>query len=140
MKNRIINYYDILLLSIAFKIKVKQLHEKFLQDKNVLTFEELLKDWKNEFLDEHIKDLKKKYSIDENIKNISTKYKGKIINIEYLKTSKEYKKYIIDSELSQINAELMLSNIDALIQNRKIDIYGTDEDIDFSKLPFLSEV
>ena len=70
---------------------------------------------------------------------ISTQYKGKKINIEYLKTSKEYKKYIIDSELSQINAELMLSNIDALIQNRKIDIYGTDEDIDFSKLPFLSE-
>ena len=140
MKNKIIKYYDILLLSIAFKIKVKQLHEKFLQDKNVLTFEELLKDWKNEFLDEHIKDLKKKYSIDEKITTISTKYKGKIINIEYLKTSKEYKKYIIDSELSQINAESMLSNIDALIQNRRIDIYGTDEDIDFSKLLFLSEV
>lgn len=140
MKNKIIKYYFILLLSIAFKIKVKQLHEKFFKDKYVLTFEELLKDWKNEFLEEHIKDLKKKYLIDENIMNISTKYKGKIINIEYLKTSKEYKKYIIDSELSQINAELMLSNIDALIQNRKIDIYGTDEDIDFSKLLFLSEV
>ena len=139
MKNKIMNYYDILLLSIAFKIKIKQLHEKFLQDKNVLTFEELLKNWKNEFLDEHIKDLKKNYLIDENIMTISTQYKGKKINIEYLKTSKEYKKYIIDSELSQINAELMLSNIDALIQNRKIDIYGTDEDIDFSKLPFLSE-
>ena len=139
MNNKIVEYYDILLLSIAFKIKVKQLHEKFLTDKNILAFEELLKDWKNEFLDEHIKDLKKKYLIDENIMNISIKYKGKIINIEYLKTSKEYKKYIIDSELSQINAELMLSNIDTLIQNRRIDIYGTDEDIDFSKLPFLSE-
>ena len=140
MNNKIIKYYDILLLSIAFKIKVKQLHEKFLKDKNALTFEELLKDWKNEFLDEYIKKLKKKYLIDENIMNISTKYKGKIINIEYLKTAKEYKKYIKDSELSQINAELMLSNIDTLIQNRRIDIYGTDEDIDFSKLPFLSEV
>ena len=140
MKNKIIKYYDILLLSIAFKIKVKQFQEKVLKDKNILTFGELLEDWKNEFLDEHIKDLKKKYTIDENIMNISTKYKGKKINIEYLKTSKEYKKYIIDKELFPINTELMLRNIDALIQNRRIDNCGADEDIDFSKLPFLPEV
>ena len=140
MKNKIIKYYDILLLSIAFKIKIKQLHEKFFKDKYVLNFEELLKEWKNEFLEEHIKDLKKKYLIDENIMNISTKYKGKIVKIEYLKTSKEYKKYIIDSELSKINAEVMLSNLDTLIQKSRIDNCGDDEDIDLSKLPFFSEV
>jgi len=72
--------------------------------------------------------------------NISTKYKGKVINVEYLKTAKGYKKYIIDTELSQINTELMLMNIDTLIQNMKANIYETDEDIDFSKLPsFLEE-
>ena len=140
MNKKIIEYYDILSLSIAFKIKIKQLHKRFLKDKDILTFGELFKYWKNEFLDEYIKDLKKKYSIDEKTLNISTKYKGKVINVEYLKTAKGYKKYIIDTELSQINTELMLMNIDTLIQNMKANIYETDEDIDFSKLPsFLEE-
>ena len=56
---KINEYYDLLLLSSAYKIKIKNYEEKLMKDENVLVFKKLFEDWKKLFDNNDIKELKK---------------------------------------------------------------------------------
>ena len=56
---KINEYFDLLLLSSAYKIKVKNYEEKLMKNENALAFEKLFEDWKKLFDNNDIKELKK---------------------------------------------------------------------------------
>ena len=132
---KINEYYDLLLLSNAYEIKVKNYEEKLMKDENVLAFEKIFEDWKKLFDNNYIKELKINNGIDKNM--ISVDYKNK--KVEYIRTSKLFNNYIDKKELSEINAKMMMENIDTIIKNVKIDIYDTDEEINYSSMNQLQD-
>ena len=141
INENISEYYDLLILSVAVKIKLKVLEEKIQKDKIVLSFEQLFKEWKMEFDESHIKELKKKYLIDEKLKYIQFKSKKdkNAKNVEYLKTSQLYRAFISNNELLRMDSESMIHNIDKLVNGHNFDIYGEDEEINYSGLNELNE-
>ena len=140
LKDKIIKYYNILIINIAFKIKAREIETKIRNDKNAFTFETIFKEWKNSFSDEYIKKLKERYSIDENATYTSFKIydkqtkKMKIQNIEYLKSSLNYKQFIDEKELEDMTPKKMMENIDTIAKGMKINVFDIDQEIDYSKL------
>ena len=143
LKDNIINYYNTLIITFAFKLKAEEVEKSIKNDKNKFTFESLFQEWKDSFSEVYINNLKKKYSIDEKITEISfpinEKGRKKHVKIEYLRTSKLYKKYVDENELNIMNAEEMLKIIDKIVQEKKIGFFGIDKEIDYSKLKPLNE-
>ena len=130
-----------MLLSILFKIKVKQLEEKLLKDENILSFEKIFKEWKMSFDEDYIQKLKRKYSnnIQFNYIEVPENFRFNNKKIEYLKSSKLYRKFIDELELSNMNSKLMMNLIDNIIKGENIDIKSTDEEINYTTIKKLNE-
>lgn len=139
-------YYELFFLSIAYKVKANDLEEKFLKDKNVLAFENIFLEWKNSFDENYIIGLKKKYGIDKTINTIELPKNSKLLNknnninrIEYLKTSKLYNAFIDKEELSNMDSIKMIEYIDNITKGIDIEIFDTDEEINYKKLECFDE-
>ena len=141
LQAKFFEYYDLLLLSILFKIKVKQLEEKLLKDENILSFEKIFKEWKMSFDEDYIQKLKRKYSnnIQFNYIEVPENFRFNNKKIEYLKSSKLYRKFIDELELSNMNSKLMMNLIDNIIKGENIDIKSTDEEINYTTIKKLNE-
>lgn len=100
-------YYDLLLLSTLFKIKVEVLEKKFVNDENILSFEKIFQEWKKNFNEKYIREMKFKYCNNENFNYIEVSEKFRFNNkrIEYLKSSKLYRAFIDEKELSDLNSK-----------------------------------
>ena len=122
---------------MAFKIKFEILEKRMKTQENVLSLEKLIREWKMDFSDERIQELKKFYGINAEINSFNyqiIKDKKKTnMKIEYLKSSQIYKKYIDQNLLNEITPEGIINNINSLIQGKKID-FGPDPEIDYSKV------
>jgi len=136
-------YYDSLIIANFLKLKVKEIEKKLMTEKNVFTFEELFKEWKKRFSQDYTKSLKNKFFIDEAFTQVQLydekQYKILTHDIEYLKSSKEYLKFIDENALNNIGPKQMIDNIDKIANGTKIDIFGIDKEIDYSKLKKLEE-
>jgi len=136
-------YYDSLIIANFLKLKVKEIEKKLMTEKNVFTFEELFKEWKKSFSQDYTKSLKNKFFIDEAFTQVQLydekQYKILTHDIEYLKSSKEYLKFIDENALNNIGPKQMIDNIDKIANGTKIDIFGIDKEIDYSKLKKLEE-
>ena len=137
-------YYELFLLSTAYKVKAKDLEEKILKDKNVLTFENIFEEWKNSFDEKYIIELKEKYGIDKDNNCIELQNTSKFFNIknnkiQYLKTSELYNAFIDKNELSNMNSIKMIENIDIITKGIDIEIFGTVEEINYKKLECFDE-
>lgn len=138
-----IKYYDSLIIANFLKLKVEEAEKKLITEKNDFTFEELFKEWKKSFSSDKIKSLKNKFLIDEVFTQVQLydkkQHKIFINDIEYLKSSKEYLKYIDENALNNMGPKQMIDNIDKIVNGTKIDIFGIDKEIDYSKLKNLEE-
>ena len=136
-------YYDSLIIANFLKLKVKEIEKKLMTEKNVFTFEELFKEWKKRFSQDYTKSLKNKFFIDEAFTQVQLydekQYKILTHDIEYLKSIKEYLKFIDENALNNIGPKQMIDNIDKIANGTKIDIFGIDKEIDYSKLKKLEE-
>ena len=136
-------YYDSLIIANVVKLKVEKIEKKLMTEKNVFTFEELFKEWKKSFSQDYTKSLKNKFFIDEAFTQVQLydekQYKILTHDIEYLKSSKEYLKFIDENALNNIGPKQMIDNIDKIANGTKIDIFGIDKEIDYSKLKKLEE-
>ena len=108
---------------MAFKIKFEILEKRMKTQENVLSLEKLIREWKMDFSDERIQELKKFYGINAEINSFNyqiIKDKKKTnMKIEYLKSSQIYKKYIDQNLLNEITPEGIINNINSLIQGQK---------------------
>ena len=141
-------YYELFLLSTAYKVKAKDLEEKIKNDKNVLTFENIFEEWKKSFDENYIIGLKEKYDINKDNNFIVVPNSSKLFNkfkynddnkIEYLKTSGLYNAFIDKNELCKMNSKDMINYIDSITKGITIDIFGTDEEINYNRLNYLEE-
>ena len=134
-----IEYYEYFLLSTAYKVKAKDLEEKILKNKNVLTFENIFEGWKNSFEEKYVIRIKEKYGIGKDVNFIEFQKAKKNAKIEYLKTSELYNAFIDKNELSNMNPIKMMENIDFIAKGIDIDIFDTDEEINYNNLQFIDE-
>jgi len=141
INNKLFKFYDLLLLSISFKIKVKAFEKKFLKDENFLSFEKIFKEWKKNFNEKYIREIKFKYCNDENFNYIEVPEYFRFNNkkIAYLKSSKLYRAFIDEKELSNMNSKKMMSLIDEIIKGENINIQDTGEEINYYDLKKLNE-
>ena len=85
------------------------------------------------------------YSINENITSIKYRIYDKkekqlkTLNVEYLKSSKNYRQFIDEKELESMSPKKMLGNIDNIVKGIKINIFGVDREIDYSKLEIFDD-
>lgn len=114
-------------------------------DIDVFTFEKLFKEWKNSFFLEYINNLKKSYGISENIQTVKIRLYDKKQKkyakneIEFLKSSSKFRKYINENELKIMNPKLIMNNIDKLVKGYRFNLFGIEKEIDYSKLKTLKE-
>lgn len=143
LKKKLIEYLDHLVVFIAFKYQVEEVYKKIMDSKEVFEFQKIFNVWKNEFSEEYINKIKMEYQINKDVKILEIKIEQKNIlkfeHFEYLKLSKDYKKYIDEDELEKITSKDMLENIDKLVEGKNLDLYGTDEELDYKKLKQLEE-
>ena len=108
---------------MAFKIKFEILEKRMKTQENVLSLEKLIREWKMDFSDERIQELKKFYGINAEINSFNyqiIKDKKKTnMKIEYLKSNQIFKKYIDQNLLNEITPEGIINNINSLIQGQK---------------------
>ena len=140
LKDKIIDYYNILIITIAFKLKAREIETKIRNEKNVFTFEAIFEEWKKSFSEAYINKLKENYKIDEKTTYVTYTIfdkqtrKPKDLNIEYLKSSKNYRQFIEEKQLADMTSKQMLNNIEIIVKEMRIDLFGIDTEIDYSKL------
>ena len=121
------------------------MEKKVKSDIDVFTFEKLFKEWKNSFFLEYINNLKKSYGISENIQTVKIRLYDKKQKkyakneIEFLKSSSKFRKYINENELKIMNPKLIMNNIDKIVKGYRFNLFGIEKEIDYSKLKTLKE-
>ena len=139
LKDSLEIYKEKMIISEIIKYEKEEINKSFINQKDILTFENLFKQWKLLYSKSHIKKLKKQYNIDKKTKNFEIKLGTKNIKVKYLYTSNEYLNYIDMDLMDKIDVNDLIKCIEKMGEGKSISFFGIDEEIDYSNVGELED-
>ena len=146
LKGKLEEHIEKYITYLILDFERKEIQKNISSIKDVLTFENLVEEWKLQYSEKHIEKIKKNYKI---INNQANKYEinigAKITEVEYLYSSQDYLKYINKKILKNMEAKEILDYIQNLAEKDDINnndnyfLFGIDEEIDYSSIEILPD-
>lgn len=130
LKEKLKEFFQKKIILYIMQNENDKLDKNILTEKDALSFETLLNEWKQQFNEDYIKKIKKACGINENKIN----FEFDKTDVEFLYSSKEHALYFKKDLAMNIHAKEMIDNIEKLGNNYTFTLIGPDEDIDYSKI------